>query len=106
MMWLRAPKGGNACVCAPCKKKKKKKILIAITPPSIQTGTCYHSALLLKATSEKLLQPLTSLPFFHMNSCPSATAHSASQTSLFLKKIQNKERGNEFYCPIFPPSAY
>lgn len=88
------------------KKKKKKKILIAITPPSIQTGTCYHSALLLEATNEKLLLPLTSLPFFHMNSCPSAAAHSASQTSLFLKKIQNKEGGNGFYCPIFPPSAY
>lgn len=60
------------------------------------------SALLLEETSERLLQPLTSLPFFHMNSRPSATAHSASQTSLFLKKIRNKERGNEFYCPIFP----
>lgn len=79
------------------KKEEKKKILIAITPPSIQTGTCYHSALLLEATSEKLLLPLTSLPFFHMNSC---------QTSLFLKKIRNKEGGNEFYCLIFPPSAY
>lgn len=84
------------------KKEEEEKILIAITPPSIQTGTCYHSALLLEATSEKLLLRLTSLPFSHMNSCPSAAAHSASQTSLFLKKIQNKERGNEFYCPYFP----
>lgn len=83
-----------------------KICLKAITPPSIQTGTCCHSALLLTETSERLLQPLTSLPFFHMNSRPSAAAHSASQASLFLKKIRNKERGNEFYCPIFPPSAY
>lgn len=84
----------------------QKESLIAITPPSIQTGTCYRSALLLKATSERLLLPLTLLPFFHMNSHPSATAHSASQTSLHLRKIRNKKWGNEFYCPIFPLSAY
>lgn len=101
---LMALKVGNVLLCAsgPC----KKICLIAITPPSIQTGTRYHSAWLLEETSERLLQPLTLLPFFHMNSLPSATAHSASQTSLPLKKIQNKEWGNEFYCPIFPPSAY
>lgn len=83
-----------------------KICLIAITPPSIQTGTCYHSALLLEAIRERLLQPLTSLPFFHMNRHPSATAHSTRQTTLFLKKIWNKDWGNEFYCSIFTPSAY
>lgn len=83
-----------------------KICLIAITPPSIQTGTCYHSALLLEAIRERLLRALTLLPFFHMNRRPSAMAHSTRQTALFLKKIRNKDWGNEFYCSIFTPSAY
>lgn len=74
-----------------CKYAMLKICLIAITPPSIQTGTCYHSALLLEAIRVRLLQPLTSLPFFHLNRRPSATAHSGSQTALFLKKILNED---------------
>lgn len=63
-MWSRAIKG-------------EKIHLIAITPPSIQGGTCCHTALLLRETSQRVLQPLTSLPFFHMKSSPSAVAHSS-----------------------------
>lgn len=39
-------------------------------------------------------------PFFHANSCPSAAAHFATQTSLFSKE-NIKDGGNHFYCLIF-----
>lgn len=81
-------------LCRALQKKRKKErgrekkiSLIAITPPSIQSNTCYHSALLLEATSERLLLPLTSLPLGHMSTRP----NSATETSVCLGKIPNKE---------------
>lgn len=49
-MWSRALREDMSLSL--CKCAKKKICLIAITPPSIQTGTCYHSSLLLEETSD------------------------------------------------------
>lgn len=99
-----------ACVVQGCGRRDPPRLCASVPllnlinsnyPTLHSTGTCYHSALLPQAIrKETFTTPDLTLFFLHTNSCPSAVAHSARQTSLSLRKTERQRKS--FLLPHFP----